>query len=70
PATDKQLLNGIAVGEELLAKYQDRIGQTVPIWRKIWNMGFPQVASGSYVAYHLGQLALRVWDGAFHLVVK
>ncbi|MBI3920636.1 MAG: DUF1385 domain-containing protein, partial [Armatimonadetes bacterium] len=43
PATDKQLLNGIAVGEELLAKYQDRIGQTVPIWRKIWNMGFPQV---------------------------
>ncbi len=46
PPTDKQLASGIAAGRELLAKYQANPGMEVTGFKRLWNAGFLQAASG------------------------
>lgn len=51
PASDKQLLNGIAAGEELLMAYATgRLSRPSPLVRLI-NSGILHVISGSFAAY-------------------
>ncbi len=46
PPTEKQLASGIAAGRELLAKYQANPGKEVTGFKRLWNAGFLQAASG------------------------
>ncbi|OGH99330.1 MAG: hypothetical protein A2104_01975 [Candidatus Melainabacteria bacterium GWF2_32_7] len=52
-ATDKQIQNGIKVGEELLKKHKEDLNPNPPnIFQKIWNMGLIQI---------LGSFLLVTW---------
>jgi len=62
PATDKQLLNGIAAGKQLLEKFQDHIGERPTLLQRIWNMGFPQVVAGGAITYLMGRGLLTLWE--------
>jgi len=62
PATDRQLLSGISAGKELLEKYQDHVGERPVLWRKVWNMGLPQVIAGGAATYWLGRALALVWE--------
>lgn len=56
PAGSRYIQNGIAVGEELIAKYKRSQGLApVPVnsLTKLWNMGLPQVAMGAVAALSL-----------------
>jgi CBS domain-containing protein len=63
---DRQLENAIAVGEELLQKVQARPSAVVPIYRRIWHMGFAQVLIGFFVVFAVVQYALPLLLQAWH----
>ncbi len=46
PPTDRQLENGIAAGEQLIDRYQERPNYQVSGFKRVWNIGFLQVALG------------------------
>ena len=46
PASEKQLLNAIAAGEQLLSAYRQEPGGRRTVARRIWSMGLIQVIAG------------------------
>ncbi len=51
PPRAHELANGIAVGRELVARYQPVAGRPVSLARRLWNMGVLQVLAGLAVAF-------------------
>jgi uncharacterized protein YqhQ len=60
PATDRQLANGIAAGQELLDRYQLAVKEETPRWRRVWNIGLIQVVIGFSVIM-FGLTLLKHW---------
>lgn len=46
PPSDRQLESGIAAGQEILKRFNERPGYTAYGFKRIWNMGFLQAAAG------------------------
>ncbi len=60
--SERQLLNGIAAGRELLERYQDCPGYTAVGFQRVWRMGFLQTLLGMLAAASLLQyLAPPLW---------
>jgi len=65
PANDKQLLNGIRAGEELLRQYREHPEPPSSLFQRIVNMGLPQVLAGAWAVVVLWQTFLyylAVWS--------
>jgi len=47
--TQKQLLNGLRAGQQLLQRFQHQPSRFVPLPMQVWNMGFLQVLVGAWL---------------------
>ena len=54
--TEKQLANGVAAGNALLARYHERPNYQVYGFDRIWNLGFLQTASGKLSVGFIGYI--------------
>jgi len=68
--SDRQLAAAIAVGEELLAKVQARPRAAAGLWRRIWHLGFPQIAVGFLAVMLAGDYGPRFLVSVWHLVAR
>ncbi|MEJ5251614.1 MAG: DUF1385 domain-containing protein [Chthonomonadetes bacterium] len=51
PPTERQLLNGIEAGKQLLQRYQAQGYRPLSFHERIWNMGILQIAAGMMVVW-------------------
>ena len=58
---EKQLKNGIAAGEQLLERYQDRPNYQVTGLNRVWSMGFLQTACGMVAMVGLLELLEKLF---------
>ena len=67
--SENQLANGVAAGNELIRRFQERPNYQVYGFQRIWNMGFLQTASGmmavGLLGYLLQEYAHMAWLGYF-----
>jgi CBS domain-containing protein len=63
--SEKQLENGIQVGRELVAKFQERPAYQVYGFRRIWNSGILQSMGGLAFVVSLAQLITKMTGFAF-----
>ena len=58
--TDRQLASGVAAGNELLRRFQERPNYRVTGFQRVWNMGFLQTAAGMLTMLWLLQSVFRI----------
>jgi CBS domain-containing protein len=62
PPSERQLQNGIAVGKQLLHRYQMQGYRPLTLRERIWNMGILQIALGMVVVWWaLDAMGFRLW---------
>ncbi len=50
-AADRHILGALGSAEVLLARYNARPNYRAPLWRRLWNTGVVQIASGGLMVY-------------------
>lgn len=58
--SERQLANGIAAGNQLLQRYQERPNYLAVGWARIWNFGFIQTAAGMFLTLFLAEYVFKL----------
>ena len=58
--SERQLANGVAVGNELVRRFQEQPNLRVTGFQRMWNIGFPQTAAGMVTFLWILQTVFKV----------